>query len=109
MELGRFSVSLTVKDLARSMAFYQALGFVQVFGDPTKRWVILANGEAKIGLFQGMFESNLLTFNPPDARAIQAAIRAAGYPIDKEAEPGEGPAHLVLKDPDGNAILIDQH
>lgn len=109
MELGRFSVSLTVKDLQRSMKFYEALGFEQVFGEPKDNWVILANGEAKIGLFHGMFEANLMTFNPADARAIQAAIKTAGYEIEKEAEPGEGPAHLTLLDPDGNRILIDQH
>lgn len=109
MELGRFSVSLKVVDLQRSMAFYKMLGFEQVFGEPKDNWVILASGEAKIGLFQGMLESNLLTFNPVDARGIQAAIQKAGYPIEKEAEAGEGPAHLVLKDPDGNTILIDQH
>lgn len=109
MELGRFSVSLNVKDIERSMAFYKTLGFAQVAGEPAHNWVILANGEAKIGLFQGMFESNLLTFNPPDARAIEAVIRSAGYPIDKATEPGDGPAHLVLKDPDGNVMLIDQH
>jgi catechol 2,3-dioxygenase-like lactoylglutathione lyase family enzyme len=109
MELGRFSVSLNVKDLRRSMAFYEMLGFAQVFGEPEDNWVILASGEAKIGLFQGMLESNYLTFNPIDARAIQAVIQEAGYPIEKEAEPGDGPAHLMLKDPDGNTILIDQH
>jgi hypothetical protein len=93
------------------MAFYKMLGFEQVFGEPKDNWVILQNGEAKIGLFHGMFEGNLLTFNPKDARVIQDAIRNAGFAasIEKEAEPGEGQAHLMLKDPDGNRILIDQH
>ena len=111
MKLGRFSVSLSVADLQRSMAFYRMLGFEQVFGEPKDNWVILQNGEAKIGLFHGMFEGNLLTFNPQDARVIQDAIRAAGFgpAIEKEAEPGEGQAHLMVKDPDGNRILIDQH
>jgi hypothetical protein len=74
------------------------------------KWIILQNGEAKIGLFSGMFEGNLLTFNPDDARAIQAVIRKAGYAIDKPAEDeGNGPTSLVLRDPDGNTILVDQH
>ncbi|MEM9188711.1 MAG: VOC family protein [Myxococcota bacterium] len=109
MELGQFSVSLTVKDLRKSRAFYEALGFAQVAGEPENHWIILKNGDAHIGLFQGMFEKNLLTFNPKDARAIEKAIEAAGYEIDKRTEGTEGPAHLALRDPDGNPILIDQH
>ncbi|MHC4959742.1 MAG: VOC family protein [Planctomycetota bacterium] len=109
MELGQFSVSLSVKDLRKSMTFYKALGFTQCFGEPAQNWVILKNGEAHIGLFQGMFEENLLTFNPTDARAIQAVIKEAGYEIEKEAEDGEGPAHFAMRDPDGNSILVDQH
>lgn len=109
MELGRFSVSLTVKDLATSHAFYKMLGFEQVAGEPEQNWIILQNGDAKIGLFQGMFEENLMTFNPTDARSIQAAIKKAGYALKTEAEPGDGPAHFVIEDPDGNTILVDQH
>ena len=109
MELGQFSVSLAVKDLAKSRAFYEALGFSQVAGEAEKNWIILKNGEAHIGLFQGMFEQNLMTFNPQDARAIEKAIDAAGYAIDKRTEGSKGPAHLMLRDPDGNPILIDQH
>lgn len=109
MDLGRFSVSLAVKDLARSRAFYQTLGFEQVAGVPEQNWIILQNGDAKIGLFQGMFEGNLLTFNPSDARAIQKVVTAAGYALEKASEDGEGPTHFVLKDPDGNVILVDQH
>ena len=109
MNLGRFSVSLTVKDLQRSMEFYKMLGFEQVFGEPKDNWVILQSGEAKIGLFHGMFPTNLMTFNPTDARAIQAVIEKAGYPLEEKAKPGEGPTHLSLKDPDGNVILFDQH
>ena len=109
MELGQFSVSLAVKDLAKSRAFYEALGFSQVAGEPENNWIILKNGEAHIGLFQNMFEKNLLTFNPKDARAIEKAIGEAGYEIEKRTEGTEGPAHLMLRDPDGNPILIDQH
>jgi len=109
MELGRFSVSLTVADLPTSRAFYETLGFKQVAGEPEHNWIILQNGDAKIGLFQGMFEHNILTFNPSDARAIEQAIVDAGYSVDKSADPGEGPTHVALKDPDGNHILIDQH
>ena len=109
MELGRFSVSLSVKDLATSRAFYEALGFAQVFGEPEKGWIILQNGEAKIGLFHGMFEGNLMTFNPTDARAIEAAMREKGYAPEKPTEGDEGPCHFLLKDPDGNVVLVDQH
>lgn len=109
MELGRFSVSLAVADLSTSRAFYEALGFEQVAGEPEHNWIILQNGEAKIGLFQDMFEHNILTFNPSDARAVEEAIVAAGYTVDKPTEPGDGPTHVTLKDPDGNQILIDQH
>ncbi len=109
MELGRFSVSLTVADLAKSRAFYEALGFEQVAGEPEKNWIILQSGEAKIGLFQGMFDENIMTFNPTDARGIQAAVVAAGYPLKAEAPPGEGPTHFMVEDPDGNTLLFDQH
>ena len=86
-----------------------ALGFERLDGDPAQGWLILRNGEAKIGLFQGMFDDNLITFNPSDARAIQRALKDAGYALDREADDGDGPAHLVIKDPDGNTILVDQH
>jgi catechol 2,3-dioxygenase-like lactoylglutathione lyase family enzyme len=109
MELGRFSISLAVKDLAKARSFYEVLGFTQVAGEPDHDWIILQNGEAKIGLFQGMFEGNLLTFNPTDARTIQQALVKAGYPLEKAADPGEGPTHFVVKDPDGNTLLVDQH
>ncbi len=109
MELGTFSVSLAVKDLQKSMTFYKVLGFEPIFGEPKENWVILQNGGANIGLFQGMFEENLLTFNPTDARGIQAAVKAAGYAIERETESDDGPAHFVMKDPDGNTILVDQH
>lgn len=109
MELGRFSVSLNVKDIAASRAFYEALGFAQIAGEQEQGWVILENGGAKIGLFHGMFEENLMTFNPPDARSIEKAMREGGYTVDKASEGTEGPCHFSLRDPDGNPILVDQH
>ena len=109
MDLGQFSVSLNVADMDKSLAFYKALGFAQVAGEYDQNWVILGNGGAVIGLFHGMFENNLMTFNPTDARAIQASLIEQGIPIETKAEPGEGPAHFILKDPDGNTILVDQH
>jgi len=109
MDLGNFSISLSVKDLAQSRAFYEAFGFEQIAGDADQNWLILRNGEAKIGLFQGMFEGNMITFNPSDARAVQAALKQAGYTPGTEAADGEGPTHFAIEDPDGNLILVDQH
>lgn len=109
MDLGNFSLSLAVDDIDASLGFYRTLGFEQIAGDAAQRWLILKNGDAKIGLFAGHFDQNLVTFNPPDARALQDALQGAGYPIEKEAEPGDGPAHFVVRDPDGNPILVDQH
>lgn len=122
MQLGAFSVSLTVKDLTVSKAFYEKLGFQPVGGDATQNWIVLGNGSTKIGLFQGMFEENILTFNPgwaqdktpldtfEDVREIQARLKAAGVKLSVEADPdSDGVAHIVLQDPDGNQILVDQH
>jgi catechol 2,3-dioxygenase-like lactoylglutathione lyase family enzyme len=122
MSLGNFSVSLAVKDLERSMNFYKTLGFTQVGGDTSHGWAVLSCGPARIGLFQGMFEHNIMTFNPgwsPDAkpldafedvRDIQARLQAAGVELVDAADPeGKGPAHIVLLDPDGNRIMLDQH
>lgn len=122
MQLGAFSVSLSVKDLAASRAFYEKLGFEQAGGDPEQNWLILRNGTTTIGLFQGMFEGNLLTFNPgwsataepldefEDVRRIQSQLKADGLEILSEAdESSSGPASLMLRDPDGNVILLDQH
>jgi len=109
MDLGNFSLSLAVKDLDASLAFYEAFGFAQIAGERAHGWLILQNGDAKIGLFQGMFEQNLITFNPPDARAVERALRDAGYPIDRATEGDEGPCHFALRDPDDNPILVDQH
>lgn len=122
MDLGAFSVSLSVKDLAKSKAFYETLGFDSMGGDPAHGYLIMKNGAHIIGLFQGMFEGNILTFNPgwdqsaqntdsfTDVREIQERLKAAGLELTTEADPStEGPASLTLTDPDGNAILIDQH
>lgn len=109
LDLGTFSISLAVKDVAVSMKFYETLGFQRVDGDPAQNWVIVQNGEAKIGLFAGMFDANIITFNPKDARGVQEVLRASGYAIEKPAEGDEGPTHLVVRDPDGNMILVDQH
>lgn len=120
--LGNFSVSLTVKDLPTSLAFYQKLGFEVRGGVPGKRFAILQNGDVTIGLFQGVFEKNLLTFNPgwdragntlpefTDVRELQRRLRAAGIePATAADETTTGPASFVVVDPDGNPILVDQH
>lgn len=122
MSLGAFSVSLSVKDLKASMAFYQTLGFEQFHDMSEHGFAILKNGSAVIGLFQGMFEGNILTMNPgwsqgaeplddfEDVRDLQARLQAGGIALDTTADPdGTGPASITLKDPDGNAILFDQH
>ena len=122
MELGAFSVSLSVKDIHASLAFYEKLGFTQFGGDITQNWVILQNGPITIGLFQGMFDKNMMTFNPgwnqqaqpldsfTDVRQIQKELKAQGLEIMNEAdEDGSGPASFFLTDPDGNPILFDQH
>ena len=122
MELGAFSVSLAVKDMSASRAFYEKLGFAQVGGDPAQNWLILRNGATTIGLFQGMFPNNIMTFNPgwsptcetldafQDVRELQSALQAQGIEMDPAADPdGTGPASFVITDPDGNAILLDQH
>jgi len=121
MQLGNFSVSLAVKDLAKSRAFYEKLGFHGIHGDG-KNWQILQNETSTIGLFQGMFERNLLTFNPgwdrkgatlpdfEDVRDIQKKLEAAGLTLASAAdEASSGPASLMVIDPDGNPILLDQH
>lgn len=123
MELGAFSVSLAVKDLARSRAFYETLGFRVTGGSEEHNYLILVNGTAVVGLFQGMFDRNILTFNPgwagphqpsepgfPDVRSIAQALTAAGVELNESKLPeGGGPGHVVVTDPDGNPILIDQH
>ena len=122
LRLGNFSVSLNVKDIAASRAFYEKLGFKKVFGDEAKKMLILQNDQSTIGLFQGAFERNSLTYNPgwdrtmatlpdfDDVREIQKALKAKGITPSMTAdESSSGPAGLMITDPDGNPILIDQH
>ncbi len=122
MELGAFSISLAVKDIEASREFYEKLGFAVFAGDASQNWLILKNGEHTIGLFQGMFEKNILTFNPgwdsnaqkldtfTDVRQLQRELKARGATLESEADEGtEGPASFVVIDPDGNPILVDQH
>jgi len=122
MQLGAFSVSLAVKDLAASKAFYEKFGFETFAGDATQNWLILKNGHHVIGLFQGMFEKNMLTFNPgwdqaarpigghTDVRELQRRLKAQGVTLATEAdESTQGPASFMAIDPDGNPILVDQH
>ena len=122
MELGNFSISLAVKDLEASRSFYQKLGFKTFAGDAAQNWLILKNGDRVIGLFQGMFEKNILTFNPgwdsnaqklasfTDVRDLQRQLKAQGVQLQQEAdESTTGPASFIAVDPDGNPILFDQH
>lgn len=112
MQLGTFSVSLAVKDIKLSREFYEKLGFRVIAGNQDENWLILINdtNDAKIGIFQGMFAQNVLTFNPQDVRDIQRKLKADGITFTLEAdESTEGAAHATLVDPDGNAILLDQH
>ena len=122
MELGNFSVSLAVKDIAASKAFYEKFGFTVFMGNAAQKWLILKNGEHVIGLFQGMFEKNALTFNPgwdsngqklatyTDVRELQRSLKAQGVQLQTEAdESTSGPASFMALDPDGNPILVDQH
>jgi lactoylglutathione lyase len=122
MKLGAFSVSLTVKDIHASKAFYEKLGFDSLGGDISQNWLIMKNENCIIGLFQGMFEKNILTFNPgwnekaenlesfTDVRDLQKQLKENGIKMIAEAdESSEGPAHFIIEDPDGNQILVDQH
>lgn len=122
MDLGSISLSLAVNDLAASKDFYSKLGFEPAGGDPEQNWLILRNGDHVLGLFQGMFEENILTFNPGwdqqcnelesfvDVREIQRELKKQGVALNSEAdESTTGPASIMLSDPDGNQILIDQH
>lgn len=122
MDLGNFSISLAVKDLEASKAFYGKLGFEVFGGEAEQNWLILQNGDCTIGLFQGMFDRNIMTFNPgwdrsaqtldefTDVREIQRRLKSAGIELQTEADEGSaGPASFVVADPDGNTILFDQH
>ena len=122
MDLGAFSVSLAVKDIEASKLFYEKLGFTVFAGDQSQNWLIMKNGDHAIGLFQGMFDKNVLTFNPgwssdaqrleafTDVRALQRQLKNRGVTMISEAdESTTGPASFMIVDPDGNAILVDQH
>lgn len=122
MKLGAFSVSLNVKDIHKSKEFYSKLGFEELGGDISQNWLILKNENCIIGLFQGMFDKNILTFNPgwnenaeniesfTDVRELQKQLKTSGIKLTTEAnEETEGPAYFTLEDPDGNQILVDQH
>jgi len=121
LDLGNFSLSLAVRDINASKAFYEKLGFVQVGGNVSQRWVVMKNGDTKLGLFQGMFDRNVLTFNPgrgsdgrnverfEDVRAIQRRLKSAGLDTGTDIASPSGPAYFMVTDPDGNPILIDQH
>jgi lactoylglutathione lyase len=122
MELGAFSISLAVKSLEASRSFYEKLGFNVFAGDAAQNWLILKNGDHAIGLFQGMFERNILTFNPgwdsnaqrlaifTDIRDLQRQLKAQGVQLQQEADEGTtGPASFIAMDPDGNPVLVDQH
>lgn len=122
MKLGAFSISLAVKDIKASKSFYETLGFSVFAGDIEKNYLIMKNESSLVGLFQGMFENNILTFNPgwdqdantlknfDDVRSIQKHLKTKGLKLEHEADDTtEGPSSFVVLDPDGNAILIDQH
>lgn len=122
IKLGSFSISLTVKDIHKSKEFYEKLGFTYKGGDINHKWIVLKNGNAIIGLFEGMFDKNIITFNPgwdenaqniehfDDVRAIQQHLKTSGVELTREADPNtSGPEYITLTDPDGNNILIDQH
>ncbi|MCW5876402.1 MAG: VOC family protein [Anaerolineales bacterium] len=123
MQLGAFSISLTVKDIKASRQFYEKLGFEIFGGKEEDNWLMLKNGEAVVGIFQGMFEKNMLTFNPgwdqdakdlpefTDVRQLQQALKERGLELESEVDPAvqSGPGFLTLTDPDGNPILVDQH
>jgi catechol 2,3-dioxygenase-like lactoylglutathione lyase family enzyme len=122
MELGAFSISLSVKDINASRVFYEKLGFLTFHGDQTQNWLIMKNGDCVIGLFQGMFEKNIITFNPgwdkdahelskfTDIRELQSQLKEQGLEFQTELDDStHGPASFVIVDPDGNPILVDQH
>ena len=122
MQLGTFSISLTVKDIRTSKAFYEKLGFEVFAGDIDQKWLILKSGDTAIGLFQGMFDKNIMTFNPgwdsdateldtfTDVRELQRRLKEQGVAFVSEAdESTSGPASFIVEDPDGNPILFDQH
>ncbi|SMF82245.1 VOC family protein [Pseudobacteriovorax antillogorgiicola] len=124
MDLGAFSISLAVKNIQKSKSFYEGLGFEVFGGDVEQNWLIMKNGSHLIGLFQGMFDNNIMTFNPgwdqnakevsgyTDVRQLQDELKARGYELQQQSDPsgeGSGPGSFTLRDPDGNVILVDQH
>ncbi|MFK7998020.1 MAG: VOC family protein [Polyangiales bacterium] len=122
MKLGHSSLSLAVQDLEASREFYEKLGFVAAGGNAEENWLILKNGTCTIGLFQGMFDANIMTFNPgwdaksqkvddfTDIRDLQTELKRRGVELDSEVDPStNGPASFMVRDPDGNLILVDQH
>lgn len=121
MQLGAFSISLVVKDLTKSIAFYETLGFSRFGGTDEHDYAVLKNGETLVGLYHGMFDHNMLTFNPgwdqsasavdpfDDVRDIKAKLKVAGHEVSQEAGDATGPGSFVVTDPDGNPVLIDQH
>lgn len=121
MELGNFSISLSVKDIKKSRAFYETLGFSVIHGDESQNWLIMQNKTATIGLFQGMFDKNILTFNPgwdksgkeldsyTDIRDLQKKLKEKRVELKQEVESENGPGSFTIVDPDGNPILVDQH
>lgn len=121
MQLGAFSISLSVKNLSKSIAFYEDLGVARFGGNEDHKYVVMKNGETLVGLYHGMFERNMLTFNPgwdqsateteqfDDVRAIKRKIIAAGHEVSQDLGGDTGPASFVVTDPDGNPVLIDQH
>tara|TARA_A200000113_G_C8779029_1_gene326924 strand:- start:433 stop:843 length:411 start_codon:yes stop_codon:yes gene_type:complete len=110
VDLGLFSLSLAVKDISKSKAFYEALGFKAMpsCGSVEDKWLMMKNGTTMIGLFEGMFEDNIMTFNPDDVRALQADLVEQGIALEVPVKGDSGPGHLIVKDPDGNAIMFDQ-
>ena len=110
MELGTFSVSLAVKNIVKSKQFYEVLGFKALpsCGSVEEKWLIMEKAGTVIGLFEGMFEDNILTFNPKDVRAVQAQLKQNGFAIDTEVQSDSGPGHCIVRDPDGNLVMFDQ-
>ena len=110
MELGQFSVSLTVKDITKSKVFYEMLGFIAKpeCGSIADKWLVMQKGSTVIGIFEGMFDANILTFNPTDVRAIEKHLMDNNITIDTPTQGDSGPTHCVLQDPDGNTIMFDQ-
>ncbi|GEA10734.1 VOC family protein [Alteromonas sp. KUL49] len=110
MELGLFSLSLAVRDIVESKKFYETLGFnaMPSCGSVEEKWVIMKHGQTMIGLFEGMFEDNILTFNPSDVRAVEAHLKDNGIEIEVPVKGESGSGHCIVKDPDGNTIMLDQ-